>query len=134
MNRYEYKTRFHYLKMKKGASNGLDEDERASPQKYSIPARCGQTSFQLQEPEEPLDGKQQQQKAQRNVSQVVPESPPKRRRFQRRNSATSNMLSMAALPLQGINLPLKEDDSPSCPECDKDIDVAEDLVQHFQHD
>lgn len=132
MNRYEYEPRSHDMKMKKDAANGLDEEEGGSPQKCNIPAICGKTSFLIQEPEEPFDGKQQQQKTQRNVSHVVSESPPKRRRFQRRNSATSNMLSMAALPLQDIDLPLKEDGSPSCPECDKGIDIAEDFVQHFQ--
>ncbi|CAJ1937193.1 unnamed protein product [Cylindrotheca closterium] len=60
------------------------------------------------------------------------EPAPKRRRFQRRNSKTANMLSMSMLPVLALDLEDKAKTTSSCPEYDDDINIAEDLVRHFQ--
>lgn len=62
----------------------------------------------------------------------VPEPAQKRRRFQRRNSKTAQMLSMSMLPVLALDLAGKEEITTSCPEYDEDINIAEDLVRHFQ--
>ncbi|CAJ1935184.1 unnamed protein product [Cylindrotheca closterium] len=133
-NRCEASHEASSSEMNKGDDmKGLEQQyESVSLQEHNIPARPKKTTpFEIPQLNEPLEDKRQEnsEKRERDLSHVLSDSPSKRRRFQRRNSVTSKMISMTALSLPDIDL---EEGGRACPEFDDDIHIAVNLVQHFQ--
>ncbi|KAL3945734.1 MAG: hypothetical protein SGBAC_000218 [Bacillariaceae sp.] len=110
----------------------LGEGESESLCKYNASILKNKLSSQLQ------SNKQLEGKLKASFQKIefddydFSEPAPKRRRFQRRNSKTASMLSMSIQTVLRLDLEGKEKTTPSSPEYDEDIGVAEDLVLHFR--